>query len=108
MVEARNSETGQRLHHVLMEIRTILLLETKRIRSQRRIVERRRYISIELIEIIQLMLRVHQPFGIAKKGNLHIGSRSLQAVELGSSHIEFVVLKAFAKLDSDDFKFVSV
>ena len=78
VVVARDGETWLGYHHRLMEPGCIILLQALRLCRAGIIIEGGRDISIILIESLQVVLGVHQPFGVTEKRD---GCTRILAVE---------------------------
>ena len=75
--------------HVLLEIAAILLGKARGAQRQRVHVVSCRDIDIKLVEVVQMVTGVHQPFRIAKDGDLQPRILHHHPVELGKDDVEF-------------------
>src|SRR5574344_7590 len=89
IVKTCNRKPRQRLHHIRMEVPTVPLFYTLRLGRQRVVIESTWYIGVEFIEIIKIVLCIHQPFGIAEHGNQRTGIFDKHSIEFGKSHVQF-------------------
>ena len=90
VVETCHGITLMIVLHVLMEVPAVFLLETSRTRRHRIHIISRGYADVVLIEVIQVSAGIHEPFRIAKHGDLYLGARHRHAVELGKSDVQLL------------------
>ena len=89
MVIACQRKSWQGLLHLLLEPFPIIALYPLYRSRQGIIIKGGGDISVELVEILQIVLGVHQPLRITEERDGEVGGNGSQTVELGKSNIEF-------------------
>ena len=90
MVEASHRIPLVVVLHVLMEVPAILQLDTVRPWRQRVHIISRRYIHVKLIEVVQVLAIIHQPFRIAEHRYHDAWSIHYHTVQLGKGHVQLL------------------
>ena len=88
LVETCDGEARKGLNHVGMEVPAILLLESGGARRERVVVEVARYIHLILVEVVEVIFRVHHPLSVSKHLYLQRGIVHLHVVELGNGEVQ--------------------